>query len=768
MSAAPRAGPRRPHARGGYATPLLASEWTRLLAFTPLAAYCTLMWSRMLVPPRLGPMLAATAVTVATGVALLRAHGRQRFAVLPASLAAALLVAGVQVRLLWPGNWDELLAGLGAGLGDLPATNVPYRGTDQWTETALLLVGTAFALLAAWLAFAPARHGGRRGPVPAAIVLGILFTAPAVQVGGTHPWLEGIVLAVLLCVFLRLERIERHGARAALALVVVAGGAAALAAPRLDVPRPILDYEALARSLGPKRGLTFSWTHDYGPLRWPRTGREVLRIRARTPSYWKAENLSHFDGLRWTQPRELGSTAQEASVRDGRRAWRSEIHVRVRGMMSRLFVSAGTTLAIAGSPRIPVRNAPGTFRTGPRPLRSGQSYDATVWTPRPSRSDLRSARANLPGWTWEYLRIDLPVAQGGPLLRPTRSSALRAPGTAQISFPAYATNALPTVEPRGADQRQLPAGDVLRRSAYGGVYRLAERLREGTTTPYGYVQRVLDHLADGYTYTESPPPSKVPLATFLLSDRAGYCQQFSGAMALLLRMGGVPARVSAGFTPGTLDRDSGEYVVRDTDAHSWVEAYIAPIGWVTFDPTPPIGPARLDVTAQAGSPYQLSAPAGVLGAAERVGDRSVDSGPADGGSPVARIAAAMVAAPLLLGLLVFGWRLVRRRKAPPSIDAALAELQAALAGTGRTPQPDLTLHVMLRRFRNTPAEPYLRTLQAARYGGADVTPTPAMRSALRRELTLGLGPHARLGAWRAIPPVAPRPSRSAASYPEPR
>ena len=127
------------------------------------------------------------------------------------------------------------------------------------------------------------------------------------------------------------------------------------------------------------------------------------------------------------------------------------------------------------------------------------------------------------------------------------------------------------------------------------MYRLAEQLRQGTTTAYEYVQRVLDHLAHGgYRYSEEPPPSAVPLASFLLGDKQGYCQQFSGAMALLLRMEGVPARVATGFSPGTTDRDTGEFVVHDTDAHSWVEAYIAPYGWVTFDPTPPVGPARLN------------------------------------------------------------------------------------------------------------------------------------------------------------------------------
>ena len=64
-------------------------------------------------------------------------------------------------------------------------------------------------------------------------------------------------------------------------------------------------------------------------------------------------------------------------------------------------------------------------------------------------------------------------------------------------------------------------------------------------------------------------------------------------MALLLRMGGVPARVSTGFTTGALDRKAGEYVVRDLDAHSWVEVWYSGYGWVTLDPTPAAAPAAL-------------------------------------------------------------------------------------------------------------------------------------------------------------------------------
>src|SRR5204862_3418675 len=102
--------------------------------------------------------------------------------------------------------------------------------------------------------------------------------------------------------------------------------------------------------------------------------------------------------------------------------------------------------------------------------------------------------------------------------------------------------------------------------------------------------------------------SSAPLADFLLRERVGYCQQFSGAMALLLRMGGVPARVAAGFSPGSLDRDRREYVVRDMDAHSWVEVFFPGIGWVTRDPTPGDAPARSQTSDAASGGPGLATP----------------------------------------------------------------------------------------------------------------------------------------------------------------
>src|SRR6202007_2213208 len=77
-----------------------------------------------------------------------------------------------------------------------------------------------------------------------------------------------------------------------------------------------------------------------------------------------------------------------------------------------------------------------------------------------------------------------------------------------------------------------------------------------------------------------------------LRTHAGYCQQFAGAAALLLRLAGVPARVVAGFATG---RRVGpdRYVVRDLDAHDWIEVYFQGYGWVPFNPTPSADPALI-------------------------------------------------------------------------------------------------------------------------------------------------------------------------------
>ena len=92
-----------------------------------------------------------------------------------------------------------------------------------------------------------------------------------------------------------------------------------------------------------------------------------------------------------------------------------------------------------------------------------------------------------------------------------------------------------------------------------------------------YIRAVDDYLHQPeFRYVErpaQPPAGDAPLDFFLNDSHEGYCQHFAGAMALLLRMGGLPARVATGFTPGGYSERNEAWIVRDTDAHAWVEVW---------------------------------------------------------------------------------------------------------------------------------------------------------------------------------------------------
>jgi hypothetical protein len=88
-----------------------------------------------------------------------------------------------------------------------------------------------------------------------------------------------------------------------------------------------------------------------------------------------------------------------------------------------------------------------------------------------------------------------------------------------------------------------------------------------------------------------------PLLHFLFESRAGHCEFYSTAMAMLLRTLDIPTRNVTGFIGGTYNRFGEFYAVRQGDAHSWVEVYLNDRGWTRFDPTPPQSSApRSDVT----------------------------------------------------------------------------------------------------------------------------------------------------------------------------
>jgi protein-glutamine gamma-glutamyltransferase len=226
-------------------------------------------------------------------------------------------------------------------------------------------------------------------------------------------------------------------------------------------------------------------------------------------------------------------------------------------------------------------------------------------------------------------------------------------------------------------------------------------------------------------------------------------------MALLLRMGGVPARVAVGFTHGTYDSVTGRWVVSDEDAHAWVEAWFPTYGWVRFDPTPSADPAL----APHASLPTLSGSAGSAGGAtagKHLGARTA-SGTVAGGTRAGGSRGGGLGVPLLaLAVIAIGGLLAAALVLTRPLDSderRIAELERAFARTGRPLSGGVTLAALEHRLRgSTGAAGYIRTLRLRRFGASSGRPSSAERRALRAELRAGLGPLGRVRALWALPP----------------
>jgi hypothetical protein len=223
--------------------------------------------------------------------------------------------------------------------------------------------------------------------------------------------------------------------------------------------------------------------------------------------------------------------------------------------------------------------------------------------------------------------------------------------------------------------------------------------------------------------------------------------------------------VATGFSPGGYSARRKAWIVRDTDAHAWVEAWFDRYGWITLDPTPDATPARSQIAAltRTASAAPLAADRGTPGPGGDSGSGGSGAngvrpdllrdnqgggsgaGAGQGGVPSWLLGAGI--APALAALAAFVALLRRPR-------GAVAELEDALRRLGRPVSTGTTLHQLERRIgsHSPEAAGYLHALTAGRYAPAPPPPTRAGRRALRRALAQGLGPTGRLRALWALPP----------------
>jgi hypothetical protein len=218
-----------------------------------------------------------------------------------------------------------------------------------------------------------------------------------------------------------------------------------------------------------------------------------------------------------------------------------------------------------------------------------------------------------------------------------------------------------------------------------------------------------------YSLSVPRDPDKDPVVDFLTVHRAGHCEMFASAMVLLARTIDIPARVVGGYRVDEVNPLTGKLIVRDRNAHAWVEAWVDG-AWRAFDPTPISEgfrrrPGTLDQIGDV-----------VSSAIDRIG---VALGKLTTFDLLALLGAAIV---VLLGVRSALARL-RARRERRSEDAATPplpcfdELSAALADAGHVRADAEPIETFARRIRST-AAPWARDTADAllayaglRYGG---------------------------------------------------
>ena len=743
MSAVATVGRRAPgHRLADWAASRELETPLRLIAFAALASYVGAAWVAMVVSPPSGrtTLVIVIAVAAAVAMSLLRDRRVPRLAahVLAAAIAVGAvalgaMAIGVPARLVLPWHWGELAGNLGTGLGGLWTADYPYTGSVGWTRLALLLGLPAALGVSLALGFWPTRAPRPRLRTAALVVLLIAYGTSMTVAPPSDPLLRGLGLLLLASAWLWLPGSGLR--RGALGVVLVAGcGLIALpVASALDGRQPWLDYRhwGSSRAAGPTEA--FTWDQAYGPLTWPRAGRQMLSVQSPHPYYWRAAVLDDFDGTSWVQSTGPGTAPlqlPQGSATHLNPAWIHDVTYTVDHLRSDLAVVAGTPLAPPQLDGLTVVDR-GLLLPSNRSLTEGDSYTVRSYIPDPRPSQMRQTPQRVPGALAPDTELTLP--DGRPVDVPLWGAASS-----------------------GEEDRTLSA------SAYGGVYSLARQITAGRTTEYGAVKAIESYLGEHYRYSEFAPIKRLALRTFLLDVHRGYCQHFSGAMALMLRMVGIPARVAAGFSPGRPD-SNGNYQVTDFDSHSWVEVYFNRIGWVTFDPTPAGSPAQ---SRTSGLGASIASPASSQ--ADLKGDRrrktngaSPDatlSGPGPGGSSLPPV---WVWGGLLAGLGVAGLLVVRRRRSVVDDvdDAYLREVTAALRRLRSWDLRGATLLGLEQRLRaegGPGAAAYLAHLREGRYGPESPgPPTSRDRRAVRRDLAAGRGVWGRMRALAAMPPWGP-------------
>jgi protein-glutamine gamma-glutamyltransferase len=181
-----------------------------------------------------------------------------------------------------------------------------------------------------------------------------------------------------------------------------------------------------------------------------------------------------------------------------------------------------------------------------------------------------------------FLFLDMTGSISNPLHNETK---IRYEGTSALPIVPPAHLRIASIvfpEPVVKTYLQLPELDPR-------IKQLALQITAKAPTEYDKASAIELYLKTHYQYSLNLTGTQTndPLAYFLFTRRSGHCEYFAAAMTVMLRDVGIPARYVGGFLPGEYNDVGGDWIVRASDAHTWVEVFFPGYGWITFDPTPP-------------------------------------------------------------------------------------------------------------------------------------------------------------------------------------
>lgn len=712
----------------------------------PALVVVTVAWLRIEQP--VGSLWRVLAlVALALAAALPRRRSLRAVGSVVATVAAARLAMGVDLvpwRLDRPGSAFGLAGAFstvgtrfGNGFVDFYGTHLPFDprvhvAMHELTLSGLFIFSLAVALLVA-----------ARKPVLSALALMAGAGWPATLLGPSRGVAMGAAILGAALVVLAGLGSRRVPALALPAAAVVATAAVAVGSATA-ARHGLVHWQTwnLAHVATGPTDVGFVWDAQYGGLKWSGRPTNLLQVVSdQTPSYLRATVLDDFVGDRWSigVPRGADSLEPPAARRLGNET--REL-VTVTGLADSHLVGGSIPIrfeAAAGAPL--VRTGPG-FAALKQNLPRGFRYTVWSYTARPSAAALRRSPPDYPLELVNDGMLD--VGRGVPI-------------------PPFGTPGRPALE-----RALLKANPDLK--PYAPLARLADEVAGGARTPYGAVEKLEEWFASSGTFRYSNRPTEISpaLVGFVTRTHAGYCQYFAGAMALMLRYLGIPARVAVGFAGGQYDPNQHLWNITDREAHAWVEVWFKGYGWLPFDPTPagPGAPPR--EVAVAGTPVGLgargltpaeAARAGTRGASEfgqkangndgigphgersqgssRQGVKRRGGGGGDRGRPVLLLLAVLAAAGGGIVLTKAGFRLARRfRRGPRGVAAACRQELASFLLDQRIETPRSAtlgeLGELVRREFGVKPEAFVAAATAARFGPLDSAAAAAVTA--RREL----------------------------------